>query len=167
MCGECAVDGVSPTLCGACLAHLDRGPNLKHTKILSILLMLHGGLLLAAGISAVLFGGLLFDSMLDIPAGEQSPATEGLPGIFFAVSGGVGLAHAVPGVLQAWAGWKLLQYQGAALTWAAGVLGLFSLVGCYCMPSAFMIFAYLVFVMTRDDVRARIALNLPPASLDP
>ena len=163
VCEACAVTGSTPAICRPCLRRLDSGKHIKHARVLAILLMIHGGLLLAMGGYYVLFGGFMFDAMLDIPVPEtpDNSSADMLPGVLMAMFGFIGLSHVLPGVLQGLAGWLLLRYRGIPLAWLAIAAGMLSLFGCYCSPTAFAIAAYAIFVLTRDDVRARFAVRVP------
>jgi len=165
ICAACAVAGSAPAICRPCLRLLSSGRHIKHARVLSILMMVHGGLLLATGAYYVLFGGFMFDAMMDIPVGDDADElAEQLPGMLMGMFTFIGLSHVLPGVLQGLAGWMLLRHRGIRLAWAAAAMGLLSLFGCYCSPTALALAAYAVFVLTRDDVKARFAVVLPPAS---
>ncbi len=169
VCDACAVSGSAPAICQPCLSHLDSGEHVKHARVLSILLMIHGALLLAMGGYYVLFGGFMLDAMLDIPVeptpGDPSPDL--LPSVVMGAFGFIGVSHLLPGALQALAGWRLLRFRGVALAWIAVAAGMLSVFGCYCAPTGFAIGAYAIFVLTRDDVRARFAVRVPHAIDEP
>lgn len=164
MCEDCVVPGSSPPLCKVCLRHLDAGPYVKHIKALGVLLILHGGLLLAMGTYYVFFGGFMVDALTDIPADPNDPLSELVPNMVVAVLGLMGVAQVLPGVLQLVGGWRLFRYEGTSFAWAGALAGLMSLLGCYCGPSAIALAAYGVFILSRDDVRARFAVGQAAAS---
>lgn len=151
-------------LCTECLRLLDRGPYVKHARILSVLMMVHGGLVAAAGLSYVLFGGFILDELADIPADPSDPTSGMLPELTVGVFALIALVQIGPGVLQALAGWRLFHLNGVVMAWAGALVGLVGCLGCYCAPTSLAIASYAIFVLTRDDVRARIAVGVPPAS---
>ena len=150
LCAECPVPESDPVLCKPCLARLDRGRDVRHLRILGVLLMVHGALLAATGAYYVLFGGFVLEGLADIPADPADPASE-----------------IAPGILQAVAGRRLFRYQGWVLGWIAAIFGLTSLLGCYCAPTAVLLAGYAAWVLSRDDVRARLAVGVPPATQGP
>ncbi|MBX3269702.1 MAG: hypothetical protein KF729_05550 [Sandaracinaceae bacterium] len=164
VCAECVAPGGAAPVCTSCLAHLDRGPHVRHLRILAILFMVHGGLLLAAGVSYLLFGGLMLDELARMPADPGSPESEVLPELVGVFAAAMGLGQLAPGVVQAFAGWQLFRYRGLGLAWAAAIGGLFAVLGCYCAPTALLLGGYAAYVLSRPDVRARLALGVPPAS---
>lgn len=164
LCADCPVPGSDPVLCEPCLARLDRGPDVRHLRILGVLLMVHGALLAATGAYYVLFGGFVLDELADIPADPSDPASEMLPELLVGTFALLGLVQIAPGILQAVAGWRLFRYRGWVLGWLAAVFGLTSLLGCYCAPTAVLLAGYAAWVLSRDDVRARLAVGVPPAT---
>ena len=167
LCGECLVPGAAPLLCTTCLAHLDRGKDVRHVRILAILMMVHGGLLAATGAYYVLFGGFVLDELADIPADPSDPASEVLPEMLVGTFALLGLIQIAPGLLQALGGWRLFRYRGPVLAWVGAIAGLASMLGCYCAPTAILLLGYAAYVLTRDDVRARLAVGAPPATQRP
>lgn len=164
VCDECWIDGAEPAICVPCLKHLERGPHIKHVRILGILMMVHGGLVAALGGYYVLFGGFMFDAMHDIPATPGNPMEEQFPEILVATMAFIGIFHGIPATLQALAGWQVFRFRSLGIGLAGALVGLFTVCGFYCAPSAFVLAGYGVYVLTRTDVRARFAVRVPPAS---
>ena len=164
VCEECWIEGAVPPLCVPCLKHLERAPDVKQVKILGILLMVHGGLVAALGLYYVLFGGFMFDAMREIPATSGDPLEDQLPEILIATMSFIGIFHIIPAALQAFAGWQVFRFRGLGVGIVGGLVGLFSVCGIYCAPSALLLAVYAVYVLTRTDVRARFAVVVPPAS---
>jgi len=164
ICAECAVEGARATLCAPCLKRLDQAGYVRHVRVLGILMLIHGGLLVATGLYYVIFGGFMLDAFADIPADPNDPASEMLPGMMVGIVSLMGAAQFLPGGLQIIGGWRLFQLHGAGWAWGGALAGVVSLLGCYCAPTAFALLGYAVFVLSRDEVRARIAVGAPPAS---
>ncbi|MCB9595785.1 MAG: hypothetical protein H6719_23890 [Sandaracinaceae bacterium] len=163
LCAECRVEGSDPALCSSCLTLLDRGKDVRHIRILAILMMIHGGLLAAMGAYYVLFGGFVLDALADIPVAPGDESSEFLPEILVSAFALIGLTQVGPGVVQALGGWRLFQYRGLALGWIGALGGLLGVLGCYCAPTGIALAMYATYVLSRDDVRARIAVGVPPS----
>ncbi|MFK7991157.1 MAG: hypothetical protein AB8I08_34380 [Sandaracinaceae bacterium] len=167
LCQECRVETAEPPTCVPCLALLDRGPHLRHARVLSIVMIAHGALLAAMGAYYVLFGGMLFGEYTGQPA---DPSTSELPylgewmSLFIAL---LGVVNVAPGILQVVAGWQLLRLRHLSLSWIALIAGMLSLFGCYCFPSAIVLLALGAWILTRDDVRARFRIRVSPATSTP
>ncbi len=164
VCAECVVPGSTPALCASCLALLDRGPHVRHVRILAVLMMIHGGLLAAMGAYYVLFGGFMLDALADIPADPASPEAELIPELLVLTFAGIGLTQLAPGLLHAVAGWQLFRFRGRVLGAVAAGAGLAAIFGCYCAPTSLALGAYATWVLSRDDVRARLAVGVGPGA---
>jgi len=164
ICAECVVDGSSPTLCKPCLKRLDSSGYVRHIRVLGILMLIHGGLLVATGLYYVIFGGFMLEAFADIPADPGDPASAMLPEMMVGVVALMGAAQFLPGGLQIIGGWRLFKMHGVGWAWGGALAGVVSLLGCYCAPTAFALAGYAVFVLSRDEVRARIAAGAPAAS---
>ncbi|MBC7964884.1 MAG: hypothetical protein H7Z17_03070 [Fuerstia sp.] len=70
-----------------------------------------------------------------------------------ATYGGMGLVSFVTGVLGIWAGIRMLSFRGRTFGIVAVSLGLLSLFGCYCLPTAIGLFAYGLIVLLNPSVK--------------
>lgn len=163
LCGECVVPDAEPILCTTCLRHLDAGPHLRHVRIVAVLFVIHGLLLAGMGLYYLLFGGFVLDALADIPASGTGDATEDmLPELIFGTMALIGLTQVGPGVLQALAGWLLFGYRHPRVAWLGAAFGIIAVFGCYCAPTALALLGYAAWVLSREDVRARLATGVPP-----
>ncbi len=165
VCAECFVDGAAPPICAPCLKRLDRGPHLSHARVLGVLVMVHGGLMAAAGLYYMVFGGVMVDELANMPSdpelGGELPYFAELMG---ASLGLMGLFNVIPGALQLWGGFEVLRLRRLELGWLALAVGVLSLCGCYCFPTALVLVGYGAWVLSRDDVKARFRVRVPPAT---
>lgn len=160
VCDECWVIGSEPALCTACLAHLSGGPNIRHVRVAAVLMIVQAVLLGLLGSYYVVFGGFLLDAVSGEPAATDSTALM-LPEFVSAGLSLIGLTQILIAGLGGFAGWRLFRFQSRVLGIAAAVIGLLSLLGCYCFPSAMLLGPYALWVLTRDDVIARFRFRLP------
>ena len=67
-------------------------------------------------------------------------------------------------MVQLFAGWSVFKLRHLGLGWAGALIGLLTIFGCYCAPSALVLAGYATWVLSRDDVRARFTVGALPAS---
>lgn len=156
MCRDCADPEVAGH-CVACARRLGEGRLVRQVPALAIAMIVNGALTTAMGLYYMLFGGFFVH---DLVRAQQTASAEDdgiLSGIIFGAVGLIAFVHLVPGVLQAWAGWRLRTFRSRGLGLAALGCGLIATLGCYCAPTSIGLLVWGVIVLMNEDVVARFA----------
>lgn len=158
MCAECRQD-LEPPLCRSCLDRIDESRAVAHVPVFAIVLMVHGALVLAMGLMLVVYGASLLWSFGTMPEAEQMPPgpLSMMPGMLIGTMIAEAALHLLVGGLQFWAGWRVRTYRSRGFGIAAGVLGLLTVLGCYCLPTSLAMLVWSLVVLLRDDVAQRFA----------
>ena len=77
---------------------------------------------------------------------------------------GMGLMHLPAGVMQLLAGWRVRTFHSRWLAIGSIWLGLSTVFGCYCLPTALAMIVYGSVVLHRREVIARFDAEEPTAT---
>ena len=106
----------------------------RQVTVVAILMMVQGGLEMLMGIFFVIFGGAM------AVYARQEAVQQGLA--FGGVSGAMGMAGMVTGLLHVVAGWQSYFFRRRWLGFLALFTGLGSMLTCYCFPTALVLMIY-------------------------
>jgi len=156
MCSYC--QSIKAGTCARCYDRTIGRGMARHIPLLSILMMVHGGVLVLAGlfyaVMAVVMGGVM--SQIPQPTnGAQGPPPEFFGFLFGGIYGFIGLAQALPGVLQLLAGFRLRTYRSRVFGIVACFSGLATILGCYCLPTAIGLCIFGLIVLFGDGTADR------------
>lgn len=158
LCSEC-VSTSRDDVCAPCLERLESRGKVPHIEWLSIVMMVHGVLMLLVAAFMLLYMAVFGASM----AAEGVSPTDALPGEVLGIMGGFGLILStllgVPGALQVLAGWYMrsFRYRWLSLLALAGglLMSIVSCVGMYCIPTALGLTIWGFVVLFDTDVVKR------------
>jgi hypothetical protein len=155
MCGGCLSPARDQRLCIRCYDRVVGSGRAHHLPTLGILTIIHGILLVLAGILyGVTYGGLgIFMGAMPPPEGADPVAAE-FPIAFMIVIGVVvGLLHLVPGVLQIVAGLKLRKRRGRIFGIVALSVAMLTGIACYCLPTSIGLLVFGLIVLLDQGVK--------------
>lgn len=156
-CDMCRAPGQSPPICVTCYERIgDRGLT-SHIPALSIVTMIHGGMLSLFGVFLVFLGFAIGFAFLTAP---QTPALErigALGGGMAAIYAFLGFMHLVPGALQLYAGWRIRTFTGRGWAIGAYIGALPTVFLCYCAPTSIALAIWGLIVLLDEGTGARFA----------
>ncbi len=126
-------------------------------RIVSILMMVQGGLDLLAGFGLIAMGVFMGFAMQDAfaqnPEFQQGdgPSPETMVNIMSFGYGGIGVAMGIIGLLNLFAGYRNWQYKGRTLGIVALIGGLGTIFTCYCAPTSLALCIYGMIVYLNDS----------------
>lgn len=159
MCLECRSAYDRSSLCVTCYQREFGSPIVAHVRVFAVVLAVHGVLLLLAGGFALVYGASLavsFGSMPE-PSAEDPSFTRTFEGLLVGTMALMAFLHVGVGALQLLAGLRLWKYQGRGLGIAAAVIGVITVVGCYCAPTSMGILIWGLIVLLNAAVAERFA----------
>ena len=109
-----------------------------HVPVIAILMMVQGGLELAAGLLFVAMGFIIPNAMKGEMHGPGAPPEW----FFLALYGGMGLGGLFGGFLHIMAGIRNFKYRGRTLGLVALIGGMLSCSTCYCAPTTIALGVY-------------------------
>jgi hypothetical protein len=134
---------------------------LSQIRVVAIMLIVHGSMLLLAGIffliMAAFLPGIITSSqqVQAAPANQNGPTPEQLSKLLTGTYLVMGLAAFLPGLLQLVAGIRNLYPKGRTLGIIALFSGLLSVASCYCAPTSLGLLVYgLIIYFNPTAVRA-------------
>jgi formate hydrogenlyase subunit 3/multisubunit Na+/H+ antiporter MnhD subunit len=157
VCTECRAEGEGALLCKSCDVRLGRHPLVRHVPWLAIGLIVHGVLIAGAGLFIGAYGGFYLIELATMPASDD-PADNTVSNVVLITMAVMCVTHLVPGVLQAFAGWQLRKSRGRGLAITSLVVGLVTLVGCYCAVTSFAMLVWGLVVLLNGEVARRLAM---------
>jgi hypothetical protein len=143
-----------------------RKNRVKRVPLVSILLMVQGGLEIAVGIMLAVLAVAIY-VMKDSPGMQQnfpqpqqgSPNNVDIPLVLTALYLGVGVSMLALGNLKALAGWKNRNYRGRVLGICALLSSPLSFLTCYCLPTGIALMIYGISVYRNADVKEAFILG--------
>lgn len=161
LCAECRVPGSDPPLCVECEKRASSTPLVRQVPILGIATMVHGGLVLLAGLFMLVYGislAVSFSSMPEpVPIDPDAPRPEMIEGIMTWTMLALGAAHTTVGGLQLFAGFRVRGFRGRIVAIVSFLLGVLTVFGCYCAPSSLGLLVWGLIVLLHGPVAARFA----------
>jgi len=134
---------------------------LSQIRVVAIMLIVHGSMLLLAGIffliMAAFLPGIITSSQQAqaAPANPNGPTPEQLSNLLTGTYVVMGLAAFLPGLIQLFAGIRNLYPKGRTLGIIALFSGLLSVASCYCAPTSLGLLVYgLIIYFNPTAVRA-------------
>lgn len=161
LCTECRVPGSEPPLCVDCEKRESNATLVRQVPALGIVTVIHGGLVLLLGLFLLIYGVSLAVSFSSMP--EPAPIDPNLPsaGVFEGIMTwtmlGLGLLHGLVGALQLVAGFYVRTFRRRALGVVALLLGVLTVFGCYCGPTAIALIVWGLIVLLSGPVGDRFA----------
>ena len=130
-----------------------------HVPIISILMMVQGGLEIVMGLGLVAIGGF-FPVLLQMdPNAANRPQDLPPVWIFLAIYGGLGVVTLVAAGLHLFAGIRNYQFRGRVLGIVALAGGLVAMFSCYCAPTAIGLGVYGLIVFLNPETTQAFALG--------
>jgi hypothetical protein len=161
LCAECRAPGTEPAVCVECEKRASKAGLVRQVPALGITMMVHGGLVLLLGIFLLVYGVSLavsFGSMPEpAPIDPSAPGPQMMEGIMTWTMLGLGVVHALVGVLQLVAGFYVRASRGRVLGIVALLLGILTVFGCYCGPTALALIVWGLIVLLSGPVGDRFA----------
>ncbi len=135
-----------------------RHSTLTQIRIVSILLIVHGAMLLMMGVFlvgvAIALPIIAMSEIAEEAQDPDGPTPEQMKMILLGVYGGMGTAGLIPGVVQIVAGIANLRLKRRTLGIVALAFGLISMGTCYCTPTAIALCVYgLVIYLNQSAVQ--------------
>lgn len=154
-CNMCRAPGHDPPICVPCYERVGESGLAHHISALSIVTMIHGALLVLAGLFLVVaaFGiGLAFVTAPTLPQTGELAAIGGFATLIYL---GLAIVLLVPGVLQLVAGWRIRTFHNRGLAIAAYLSALPAVLFCYCAPSIIGLAIWGLVVLLDEGTGAR------------
>lgn len=164
ICDTCRVPGSEPALCASCDLRLGRSRLVGHVPVLGIVLIIHGVLTTGMGLFMLAYGGFFMAELSGLPQAEGAEDADFMSGVVLLTFVVIALTHMVPGLLQAWAGWRLRTFRGRTFGIVALCLGLVTFIGCYCGVTSTALLIWGLIVLANAEVARRFAMPGTSAS---
>ncbi len=163
MCDACLSDMTEKRFCVVCARRLGGGRWLRHVPVLGILMMVQGAMTLGMALLLLMYGAFTALALGDLPPSDD-PAQAAISSIMLGGMVGMGLMHLPAGVMQLLAGWRVRTFHSRWLAIGSIWLGLSTVFGCYCLPTALAMIVYGSVVLHRREVIARFDAEEPTAT---
>jgi len=136
----------------------------RHVPVVSILMMVQGGLEILAGLGLVGMGVFMMvmmrmEEFRDRGAGPPDMPPEALGWLMLAMYGGMGLIALLAGGLHLFAGLRNYRFRSRTLGFVALAGGLVTMFTCYCAPSAIALGVYGLITYMSAEVAQAFAMG--------
>lgn len=136
----------------------------NHVRVVAILMMVQAGLEVVMGlflvVMAVVVPFVFMEGIEQDANFQQGPfGPDTFRWFMVAMYGGMGAAHLLVGALHGYAGFRNYRFQSRNLGIVALASGFATVLGCYCLPTAFALTIYGLIVYLNGPVAAAFELR--------